>query len=494
MAEDKYIEFDAKDHTGKDVTIFSTSGEARPEQDFHKVMSTYNQSAGRRLPASFTVLPKGSFTQQARSLYETVNEPIQVGAQRIGSAIGGLATTSPALMLGQKLGLVPEGTTDALYQKGSDVGRNVAELATSPFKTPEAAMGTLGTIAGLAATKKMSTIPQMVGAGVGTFGLLQAAKPVFGGQKDVGMDIAESMLAMAGAGIFGAAQTMFGKSLSAQSQAKFAKDIGGLMDNELSHIAKDPGAVQAFFSTPDGVDRLIQTGVKHFREDLDTITNGIIKSVNSRAPNTLSRSAASQMRDLSEQLFDAGNDYLQVIGDKGNAQAARGVLRDIHGKMQEVLRAEFAQAGQKKGLANVIGDLDKSIFAHRQYLERFRGSEELVGALNRAKDKMGHVTPKRFREEIASYYQENPGSLLEAAGKLTQRGGPPLTVAGDSSVMRGSIPIPTPKMLGNWSLPVGPLGQSYTGNVVSPTQQALSALGTALATRAGTQQVKPRQE
>lgn len=496
MAEEKYIEFDAKNtNTGQDVVIFSTTGEGRTEQEFHKVMDAYNKSNGHRLPASFTVLPKGEFLQRARSAYEGANQPMQEAIASGGRSVGKIAASpvTGAAWLAEKLGLLSPGASTAVSNKGADIGESVSDVFGAPFRTPEAAGGTAGGIGGALLTKRMGIPSQMAGIGAGTLLGLQGSRQLFGGPQSVekfGMDFVEAGLAAATRGALGGYQHMFGKSMSQQGQAGVAKEIGDLVEGSLKPIMHDPAAMTAHFNTPEGLAQLSQLGIKHFMKDMDDLTNNIIRAVNTRPPATLSRSSASQLRVLSEDLFDAGQVYMNSIGDEGKMKAARSSLARIHAQMQDVLRSQYSNANQKKGLADVIADLDSSMQQHRDYLSKFADTAEFMNMMKRSTNKDGGFDAKILMDNMKTVYQENPGSLMHAAGRILQRGGSPLTEGVDRKLFSGNIPLPKPSFIpgGPWKLPLGPMGQHYTGTVQSPTAAILSAVaGRAAAEKSGIQ-------
>lgn len=498
MAEEKgpekYIEFDAVNHMGKPVTVFSTTGEGRTEQEFHKVMDAYNKSNGYRLPASFTVLPKGEFLQRARSVYEGANQPIQgalaAGGRQVGSQAAS-AVAGPATYLGEKLGILPEGSVTALINKGEQVGESVGETLGAPFRTPEAAIGTAGGISGALLTKRMGIPSQMAGIGLGTLAGLQGGRMAFGGQQsfeNFGLDFAEASLAAATRGAFGVVQNIIQKSPSQLAKTGMAKDLGALLRGELAPLADDPAVLIAHFETPAGLAQLTQMGTKYFRQDVNQLSNQVIRAINARAPNTLDRSTASTIRKLSEDLFEQGNVYLDALGDRGKMNAASSMMAKTHESMREILRQKFSADPQKKALAATITSIDDAMQQHKRYLDQFTPSGEVLGAIKRSANKDGGFDPKGFQDEIKGLYQQYPGSLMEAAGRIAQRGGQPLTEGVDRKLFSGNIPIPKPSVIpgGPWKLPLGPLGQHYTGTVQSPTAAILSAVaGRAAAEKSG---------
>lgn len=445
--------------------IYSTTGELRKDAEFREAFKEWQDTG--EAPKGFMVLEPGVMSTLRRG-FEAVNQPLQQGARALDQ--GSEAVTQRLVNLARgAVGAQP--LPSQPLQPG--VGMPASSVASS-VSTPEKLGATLGTAAGAAASGGLSLPLQAAATGLGAAAGSALSTGLTGEGLQLGRAATEGIVAGLGQGALGLAKWAIGNGMSRQAGEGVAKELGDYLKTRHPELANDPNLVDLAMKSKDFISKVTQAGMKGLRQDFQSVQDDILTSLNTRLPNTLSRSSAAEIRNHAKTWFDLGNDLLDNLGDPEKYAKIKAAMSATKDDMETTLMQQFKSASdpvKQRAILQLSDVVDKQ----KEALMKYADTADLLGVLKKAN--AGQQFDERLlQQELLSRLNASgrplPGEAVQAAVQAAGRGAP-LTSGLDTEII-GRHKLPS--FLGGFN--VGPFGQKYIGSVLGsvPAQNMYGAV------------------
>jgi len=340
---------------GKDVTIYSTTGQKRTEGDFAGAMAEYDKTG--KIPKGYTVLEPG-IMNTLRGAFESVNQPLQKYAPIVGKAIGEhlgsrVIGTGPWSGVGDTIfqpNQLSNVTIPDASQRAGNVGEFVAKTAAESVNTP----GKAGTTAGMLAVAPLLG-PVSVARGAGQVALSKAGllgnvakSGIAAGTGSVLMDaalggtepfdpakvIAPIVVGAASGGVQGVIGHMINKYIKPDLHEEVAKNILKPIADRYPNYKTDPTLFDAAASSPEKIADITVAMTKGMRGTLDDVANTYKNEIVNVIPQTSMFKASMSVGDQAtlrahmRRAVRAGNEILDNMDNPKAQDIARQALQD----------------------------------------------------------------------------------------------------------------------------------------------------------------------
>lgn len=450
------IMVDGVDAGGKPVTVYSTTGDKRTEEDFTAALARYNATG--TAPQGYTVLQPGVMNT-LRSGFEAVNQPVQRALPAIGGAVGHAVVNPPGLTTAlQGLGLLsPEAAQTietAARGPGRTIGAGVGGLIGSQVNTPEKLAMTaataavapylpLASVARLGAAAVPEAVAGVAGAaapavrgalsianilkagglagGVGA-GASAVAGTATGTMPTLGRAAAEFGIAAAG-GSFNSVLGHFMTTYVHPDQQEAA--LGGIVDTmkaRYPHLADDPHLMDMAVSSKEKLASMTQQMSGPLRESYDAVSSTMIQDINAIAPQALSVGQQATLRAKMRTLDRAATRYLDTIlerapGTSGAPSVNQHALAALGAAKTDVIDFVSDAFPMARSNAAIVGGVTQTLQRQMGALAQYEEGAQVLGWLQRSGAAKG-FDPMTFARTIQGEYQAQPGSLLHQTGQL----------------------------------------------------------------------------
>lgn len=460
MAEETFIGYGGYANDGSDLTIFSNTGKKRSIADFEDAIMQYNERG--KSPSGFVIMPSDDYRAQLRRGFEKINQPVQEGLPGVGSAVAGVLAPTGFAALGEKLGLLGQGSAVSLdasaRQFGSEEGASIGEMVNTPGKAGAAAgmlaatpllkpVSLIAGATGKAAMNKTALLSNIFTAGIGGAGGL-AGFDALTGDFDTGRTAKEFGIAALGGGFQGVFNHFLTKFVSPNMREKIATDILTEVKKQYPNMINDPSVLDAYASSPQNLERITQQGIKAFRGKVDDITGNFIPEINNVLPRPLSAGENSSLRAKLKRFNTIANDMLDNIDDPIQWATSEEKLKEIHKEMVSSVVGTFSNAQQKMSPAD-IARVREMFTTHLESISGFKEGAWLLQKMRKSGINEG-FNPQTFTDDLKGDYERNPGDIIERVGKKLgfgqrlQEMAPPeasMSAAKVFNMIKGSIPI-----------------------------------------------------
>ena len=297
----------------------------------------------------------------------------------------------------------------------------------------------------------------------------RAGTALAGGTEDFSRAVTDSLVSTATQGALGAFLSGTRYGLSNQAQERVASKLVDITKGELKGVMSDPKALERFASTRAGMDKMLHEGLNALRGDMEDTISVVMSAVSTRAPHSLDRSSAHNLRKLGEEFYKTSSEMLDNIANKTSKNASLAKLNALKDDMKSVIDTAWKKEPTATQAA-MKNDLEVGLQTLHEYTKKFEGTAELFGAMRRASGPNG-FNAGEFQKELSQYFVANPAAAMTQAAEVMRRGAP--VSAGIDRSLKASVPIPhTPLRIG---IP-GVSGQRYVGRVQSPMQPLVEAV------------------
>jgi hypothetical protein len=465
-----YIQREYNSEDGEKITLYSTTGKRKSPKDFDEAIQKYALTG--EAPPGFTALSPG-IMNTLRSGFEAVNQPLQKGLPQVGAAIGGLAATSPLAILFQKMGVLPEGTSESLTGKGVSAGSSVGESIASSVDTPGKAGAAAGQVGAALATGGTSLLPTIGGAALGGGLGYLAGSSMTGEGIDPGPIATAAITAGFAEGGVGVLKNLLGLGLSQLANKQISTDIMNLLKSRYGSAAgQNPAILEGMMSNADDLAKLTRIGMKGIMSDFDAVASGLKDDIMRTMPRSLSKGGQNTLRSELRSIIEASKDMLDNPGMAN--QAAVDAVNKAKLAIRNVISNDFSNMSPGV-VSSALQKADSVIVDYAASIDKFKPGSMLLKALKDSGARDG-FQPQAFQEEIAKYLGSD--SLMESAGSIARRGAS--YGAKDTPV---SAKVPVGKMLGLPSfmdkyVNIGPsnIGTKYAGTIRGASPSATAAV------------------
>lgn len=409
---------------GKDVTIFSGDGSKKTESDFSSALQQYAETG--QAPDGYTIAEPGSFIHNLRS--NIADKASSIGT--VGKLVGTAAATSPALLIAQKLGIVPSGTQEDIASTGMNVGGKVGEAVGSTVNTPEKLAATVGTVVGAKLASPSTFINSMGEAGLAKGALLgnmlktggaaalfgQAGRMMGGEAPTPGSALVQDFIPAAiGQGFQGVLDTFITKYLSPNQAEEVARGVLGQVADAYPGYRNDPNIISAAVSSREGLQNAVKKMSEGLRGTVQDISDNISTTLMQTLPRTLSVGEQATLRAGLRDFVRKGNNVLDNINDAEALTKAQDALRQSGQKVVDFIQETFTDKAGKSLITQ--GNLDRVgniIQAQKDQLEHFNEGAQVLSYLRQSGAHEG-FNPVAFADTIMG--RDVPGTLLGRVGR-----------------------------------------------------------------------------
>lgn len=427
-AEPSEIYIETVDKTGAPITVFSTTGKLKTAAEFSKAIANYDE--GKKPTEGFVTLPTDSMTGKIRTRFETVNQPIQEAAPKIGRAVGSVAAMSPLLMLLQKAGIVPPGTGSGVVSAAGDIGEGTARMAAEQVNTPGKAGMAVSTAAVSPFMLPASTLTKLPGIATGainaTLGGGAVALGSATGKGLTGEAVTPASAAVdfgvgaLGGGLQSTISHFITKYINKGMQEKVAKGVVDTFKTRHPTLSAFDNVMDIAGSSADDISRLTQQMSKGLRESGEEIEKDLITRLNITLPSSLSVGQQNTLRGSIRRLTSAQNKQLDNIGTPEAFEEAGSLVTQ---RTQELLGEVRSMFPKVKNIDPAILRAEGILGEYNASLSKFQEGSLVLHYLKQS-GASGKYDPVEFAQRIRGVYQNNSDSQLNAVGKILGQGRP----------------------------------------------------------------------
>lgn len=418
-------------YKGKDVTIYSTTGDKRTEADFAKAMADYGKNG--TIPKGYTVLEPGMMNT-LRQGFEAVNQPLQEQARRFDMgipAIGNPPTPANAGPVAELLARRTPGNPEGIA--GGDPSQPaIAQSIAASVNTPRKAAMT-GVLAALPAVSAPVSIAKAGGgyalSKAGLFGNMAKAA-VAGGtipslvDMATGGDNPEPYAKAAGdavvAGLTNGVQGVLGhfitKYLKADVQEEAARNIIKPIAEKYKGYGSDPTLFDAVASSPKQLEDMTAQLSKSLMGSAEKVAGEYKDQLVSVLPRAMSVGDQATLRAHMRRVTEKAQDALDYMGSPKDAaiaqQAMDQAIRNTGKFLTDRMQAQGIKNMSKTdaAIAGIMGDFKREMM-------NFNEGVHVLSAMQRSGQQNG-FDPMAFREALLdmNYRSGGPQSLLAKVG------------------------------------------------------------------------------
>lgn len=458
VTKDKYSwrTFDGDD--GSKFTVYTDNSRRVKHEDFAQAIDSYSETG--KNPKGFVVLAPGVL-DTLRYGFNAVNAPLQAAAGSVGRQ--GLQTaTAPIMSTLKGMGILDQGTVDSIQQSVGGAGEATGNFLARQVATPQAAMSTLGSAVGAAATGGTSAGLQMLGTGLGAAAGHFLGGAATGDTPTPGDLITTGAMHAAGRGFGEVFKWAVGMGTTSQlAQKGVAAKTMDLMKSKYGSAA-NPGILEMMGSNPSDVAKLTGIGLDAITTELRAGSSTLIPEIMTNLPRTLTKGAQNTLRAEVRHIQQAAMDTLEHVGNPTKLMEAFDNFYAAQGNIKALLVNDF------KGMG--VPTIDKAITSTDAVLDTFwKGKDKytpgvtVLKALRESSAEQG-FNPATFQQALQNYAQP-PGSMMGEIGDIARRGA---EYGKSDKVINASLPIGKMLNLPGWLGRLNPnkdLGTIYAGKV-----------------------------
>lgn len=506
MAEEISVFLETVDKNNNPITLYTTTGKGATISQFGKALSEYDSTDGKSAGEGFVAAPPG-FGSSVRKGLALTGEGIRENVPKAAEAVGGVAGTSPLLILASKLGLISPATANAPIAAGratgSTIGETVAPIAADMVSTPRSAGMTAGIAAaapfmapayatGAAGTTAFRALPMvsnmaktaLMGAGGAELGALSTGESFNPGQA-----VEELAIGALSGGLSSVIGYTLAKFMPSQGE-KVASAIAKELYDAYPALKGDPQLMQMIGSRQ--IERITQRMSTGLQGELDDATTALLNNIKNTLPRNLSVGQQATLRAHTRHVVDSHTKLLDAAGDPAKLTKAAEAVDTAKQGLIDFFRGN-AEKGIKPaypGINNIEPTalrVESTLADYMTSLEQFNTGMKVINAMRQA-GANEQWNPMQFAQLIRGTYQEpgNPlmtriGEILGGEQSLTALPMPgqrqPGTEGGRAAynLLKEFIPGPVGKILPNaaykgpsvpWTPEPSPLQRLYPGMTV----------------------------
>lgn len=399
--------------------VFSTDNRPFDQDTSDAVVGIYRRTGSA--PPGYTVLPADSTTAQLRAAFERyIATPARIAGERVANAPP-MPTVEPGA-LGSVGTAVVNAVPMAANALSSLAKSTVVQPALHSMQTPEGAGALAGNVAAGALTGGFTTIPAMVGVGLGTGLGYQAMNMLFGSRQPIGKAVAEAVVGTAGRGIGGFLGWAAGGGPAGGSMASRMSErtYGRLMDmlgKEYPHLKNDPQLLNFAFEKNgpllkkatgilmDGYKQGVSTALTQLKDDFMTALPQAFSAPQSKVYNRIMRDMRSAAEDYIQSQHE-GPVAMNKVVDK---------LHNVYDQLEAFINTEFTNDPAFKLLGA------NAITTYNNALSEIGSKASVVSRVQKyAGD--GGWSDEAFRNSISAHFRDKPSDLAGAATAIARKG------------------------------------------------------------------------
>jgi hypothetical protein len=389
-------------YKGKDVTIYSTTGQKKTESDFAGAMAEYDKTG--KIPKGYTVLEPGTASNWLRSTFERVNQPLQNAAERVDAGLpllGGPQQQGGAVQ--QLLARRTMGNPEGAVQGNTD-NAGLTRAITGTVDTP----GKAGMTAGMAlAAPALAPVSIATGAGkmaMSGMGILQNVgvnalaagtgsvlmDAALGGTEpfDISKAVVPVLMGAAAGGVQGVIGHLINKYIKPELHEEVAKNILKPIADRYPNYKTDPTLFDAAASSPEKVKDITVAMAKGMRGSLDSTTHDLTQQILQVSPVRLTVGEQATLRAHVRNVSKVANDILDKVSTDKPLDQALPDLQEPLVNMGKYLYTTLKQKGVKQ-FTKVDADMAGVLGQFKQSLTNFEEGAQVLNAFRQSGQQNG---------------------------------------------------------------------------------------------------------